>query len=283
MPLISRLNERRWVLGAAGIASVLALGVGTWAFAQSQSSLSSNDETVPTSSVLERQAVAGTDTPGKAIAAVVAGLDSSLLANVTVVKDTAPFGLHFELSGVTAINGGDLASVWQADLAQGAIAEHLVGTQSNLADVVGAPTLTFTGKNGTNSIPVGGAGDISPSQAFGTAGITDQEATKQIEVSLGEFGLTAVQVRIWHPLDRAAYVVASVPNAKALNGQFDALRQRLLGDPIAFEGLYLEVDLADGTPLVRASTAYRSGAGRLWIAPGMDDVVGAMHGSVPQG
>ena len=83
-------------------------------------------------------------------------------------------------------------------------------------------------------------------------------------------------------MDPAVYVVATIGDLKDIDGRFDEIRATLLGDPARYEGLYLEIDSADGTPIARNATAYRSGTGRLWIAPGYDDIVGAAHGGTPR-
>ncbi len=194
-------------------------------------------------------------------------------------------GLWFyaTVEGATDADGGALPSIWEADLAQGAIADRLAGGNSNVADVVVGSTIQFDPGDGRIVPVTGGAGDVRAGQSFGPQpGESDESIKASIKKTLSAFGLNPAEIKILHPLDPAVYIVATVPDPADIDGSFDEIRTALLGDPVRYEGLYLEIDLANGTPIVRNATAFRSGAGRLWITPGYDGVVGSAHGSTPR-
>jgi hypothetical protein len=186
-----------------------------------------------------------------------------------VVKSKASYG------------GAAVSAQWEADLAQGAVADRIaVDGATDLADVIAGSSVTLELPDGTTEDLGGGAGDIRPGQLFADQDMNlgDADISQRVRGILDKFGLAAVEIRVLRPLGPAVYVVASADKASDLDGSYDAIRAAILDDPVRYEGLYLEVDLPDGTPIVRGAQALRSGAGTLWIAPGLDDAVGANHG-----
>ncbi|MFT3873323.1 MAG: hypothetical protein QM714_11875 [Nocardioides sp.] len=240
----------------------------------------------PTSYTAATQDVPQSASIQDAIDSTVANLDADVLTSV--LPGDAPDPDHWQgtwlymtVRGAQDRDGATLASAWQADLAQGAIAERVAGDKQNLADVIAGSVIEFVADDGSHVAVQGGAGDIVPGQFFDADGQSDSALVADIERVLTEYGLVAERVRILHPLDSAAYVKAKVTRPDQFTGRFDALRTSILGSPPILEGLYLEIDLGDGAPLVRSSVALRSGAGRLWVAPGYEDMVSAAHGAIP--
>ena len=223
--------------------------------------------------------------PDDAVAATLAGLDSDAFKEAHV--GAAPPSQQRKGNWFYAtINGGSSpvpVNLWEAHLAQGAVADRLAGDASNLADVIVGSSVTATSGATADGFDMG-AGDIAPGQAFGSADQSDQEIIAEVTRNLVAMGLEPQEVRVLRPLDPAIFVRASVTDPEHFPAGFDALRNAVVGDPVRYEGVYLEVDSAQTGPLVINSVAYRSGAGRLWIAPGYDAIVGANHGgpALPQ-
>lgn len=95
---------------------------------------------------------------------------------------------------------------------------------------------------------------------------------------MASFGFSADDVQVLHPLGPAVSIVATVNNPKSEQPDINDVLNALQGPDGNYEGIYLELRLPDGVPVLRQTTAYRTGAGRLSFAPGYDDVFGASHG-----
>lgn len=174
-----------------------------------------------------------------------------------------------------------LSSAWEADLAQGDVAERIAHGAPNLGDVVVGSTLQFETAAGTLIPLTGGAGDVHSSQSFGDGSDeSDAAITASVKETANRFGLQTAEVRVLRPLQPAVYVVATVESPGQIDGRFGEIWNALLGDPYRYEGLYLEIDVADGTPIVRQGAAFRTGSGRLWVESKYEDLVGVMHGGL---
>lgn len=221
--------------------------------------------------------------PQTAIDETLDGLDREVFLDAHIGAAPSPDdrqGMWFyaTVKGVTDADGGYLPSVWQADLAQGAIADRLAQDETNLANVVVGSTMQFSGADGTTEAGLGGAGDIRAGQSF-AADPSESDASIEASISktLDSYGLSLAKIEVFHPLDTAVSVVATAPNLGVIDGKFDEIRAALLADPVRYEGIYFEIDV-DGQPIVRASSSFRNGAGRLWLPPKYDNIVGAAHG-----
>ena len=237
----------------------------------------------PTSFAAATTPVEQAATSDQAIADTLAGLDRSLFESVSVGTSPTPYDRQGSWFYVDIAPGDDASvstqvGLWEADLAQGAVADRMAAGEPNLANVLVGSSLQQTSGDG-KLLPVrGGAGDIEAGQSFAASGEQDSEIVKNVTEVATKYGLENIHVRILHALDPAVLVTAEVKNPEVLGGKFDALRSDILGNPIRYEGLYLRIDTPTLHPLVIGSTAYRSGAGRLSIASGYDDLVGAAHG-----
>lgn len=221
-----------------------------------------------------------------ALQATLAGLDREVFKDIHIgdspsEDDWQGHWLYATLEGQTNADGGALPSAWEADLAQGDVAERIAQGASNLADVVVGSTLQFETAEGTLIPLTGGAGDIRSSQSFSAwSDESDAAITASVTETLSRFGLQTAEVRVLRPLQPALYVVATVDDPAQIDGRFGEIWNALLGDPYCCEGLYLEIDTADGVPIVRQGAAFRTGSGRLWIAPEYDELVGGVHGGL---
>jgi hypothetical protein len=223
-----------------------------------------------------------------AIDRAVGGLDSASFVDYHLsgdppheYPDSSGQWWYATVSGPSALDGAALKMDWEAALAQGSIAEQISGDEvCDLAHVIRGSSVKLELPDGSTRFLGGGAGDISPDQLFAdqASNSTDEEIVQQVEDALGRYPLTTDGVDVLHPLGAAVAVVATVEQANDIKGQYEAIRSSVLGDPLRFEGLYLEIDTPDGEPLVRSGTSYRSGAGMVWFAPGMDEVLGIAHG-----
>jgi hypothetical protein len=169
---------------------------------------------------------------------------------------------------------------WEADLAQGAVADRIAGTTPNLKDVVIGSELQLIHPDGTAEDMGGGAGDISAGQVFAaqSSGETDEAIQTAVAGVARSFGLDATEIKVLRPLGPAVSVVVRTPARDTLDGKFTELWAALAGEPSQYEGLCLEIDGPDGSPLVRQAAAFRTGSGELWFADGIDDEYGIPHG-----
>lgn len=264
---------------------LFALGAGA-VWAHSSLTGDGSQDVTPTAYTSEKASVPQATSAAEAIEATLSGLDREDFLDVHLGEapsSDARQGSWFY--AIIAAQGESTIPVsrglWEADLAQGATADRLAGGEPNLANVIVGSTI-LSGSADQTEVVGGGVGDVEASQAFASRAQSDAEIIEDVNRALAKYNLTPTEVQVLHPLDPAVAVRATVADADNLGGDFDSIRAWVLGDPVRYEGLYLEIDSPNGGPLVVNSVAFRSGAGRLWIAPGYDDVVGANHGGHPE-
>lgn len=280
-PTDSRRAARLLVMAAV----VLGVAGGTawtaWSSTSGSEEISRSTKS-PTGVVETRGEVGQADSAADAVKTTTAGLDQGVFEDVYVgtspnTWDRQGPWFHARLTpeeGSPAIPVG----LWEADLAQGAIAERLANGEPNLANVIVGSTISADRAADVSEPEWGGSGDVQAGQAFSARSRADSELIKSALETLERFPLANTQVRVLHALDPALMVTADVKTPKDIDGIVSAIREGLLGNPSAFEGLYLRIDAPDVGPLVISSVAYRSGVGRLWIAPGFDEFVDIPHG-----
>jgi hypothetical protein len=221
--------------------------------------------------------------PGAAISRALAGVDRAtvLKVRIAVRPSQADSGqrnwLYVRVLARSLSYGGSLYSLWQADLVQGSTAEQMGSSTGNLADVFAGIEHVISFPNGSTVNDAGGAGDVVTSQLFHSF-TSDALATAAANDTLRDFGLIPDQIRIFHPLQAALYVVAKVPTLSKIAGKLEILRQRLLGNPFRYEGIYLQLNDDHGVPIAREAADYRVGAGRLWVRHGLGVWLGTAHG-----
>jgi hypothetical protein len=190
---------------------------------------------------------------------------------------SGPLWTYATVAGSQGASTDDVSGIWEASLAQGAIAERCSLGVRGLERVMGGSSTRFaTGKNRDDWGGQGTAraGEVFPAEASGepdAAIITDAERV------LKEFGLTPRTVRVLRPLGPALLVTASTGDVASVQGRMGDLEDALDGGPgrPEFEGLYLAVDGPRG-PLFRGQGTWRTGSGGQWFAEGFDS--GIPHG-----
>ncbi len=175
-------------------------------------------------------------------------------------------------------DGLDIEPLWEADLAEGVVAEQSA-TSSNLRDAVAGSTFIAVLPDGKSLGRIGGGmGDVARGQVFDHQ--PDAVIRASIERQLARHGLKPLSIEILHPLDAAVAVVARADDGSddQLAEQFTELADDLFGSPPRYEGWYLELDTANGDPIARVSASFRTGSGRTWINPRFEGLVKIVHG-----
>jgi hypothetical protein len=163
-------------------------------------------------------------------------------------------------------DGLDIQPLWEADLIQGATAEAS-GTSTDLYDSFGGSTFDGRLPNGTVIPDIsGGQGDVAKGQVFADASASDSAIITGIDSVLQQYGLSPIAVNVLRPLGAAPSIVASTSDPSTTVAHFGQLVNSLIGRTPRFEGYYVELRDASGNALVRASAAFRTGAGRFWVA-----------------
>lgn len=215
--------------------------------------------------------------PAAALSQVLAssGTDAIVTARVgappsDVAKTTPWFYATVKAQGTAS--GLDVEPLWQADLVQGAVAE-LAGASDDLADDIGGSTLTLALPDGSSvDEGVGGMGDIARGQVFGRT--PPGQVKAEVARAVRNAGLTPLTVRVMTPLGPAPLVIAEANDPARAAANYVATVRAVFGDPPQYEGYYLELRDTSGTAFIRGSAAFRTGAGRFWVAPQYQQIVG---------
>ena len=210
--------------------------------------------------------------PEDAITQTLAGLSKVILsAKVGPQPNDGSFPngvwLHIEV-----VSENQMEGQWEAILLAGAVADRTAG-KGFLASVIKGCIVDYVPSDGseptgqpTNELDVAG-------ERFQPPG--DDNKIKRVTAdTLGRFGAQPVNIEVLHPLDAALKVVATIPTPEAMNGRLAQLQTALIGTPIQYEGVYLEVRLPDGTPIAKLWTTYRDVVGAQWVRPDLEDVLG---------
>ncbi|HTZ05541.1 MAG TPA: hypothetical protein VMB53_07275 [Gaiellaceae bacterium] len=178
---------------------------------------------------------------------------------------------------VPSMSGGaDIRPFWRADLLEGAIAE-LSSRTSDLRDAVLGSTFSAELPDGTLvSDATGGMGDVSSGQVFASGTESDAFIRSQLVATLTAYGVTPVDIQIVHVIGASPAVVVRTADISATAPRVGQLIDDLFGTTPKFEGYYLELQGPNGTPFVRVSASFRTGAGRLWIDPSWDGQIGGL-------
>lgn len=172
-----------------------------------------------------------------------------------------------------------IPEVWNAELAVGAAAQLSATTETSYGEVVSSAIVTGPNDGGVETSLDLGTGPVALNQAFDSP--SDADLAAHAHEVAKQFGLTVSAVQILHPLDSALDVTFTVPDDAKIDWTVDQLSDALVGATPDVEGVFIQLNNAEGTPLLQASSAYRTGAGGLWFAPGQDGRFGATHGGMP--
>ena len=281
---MSRKVANRWVIVGAGAFVLAGVGsAGAWAISSGNDS--SAMQYAPGLGSLPQAA-----NQGAAIAQTVRGLDASIIGDIRLgpppsKKYPDALWMYATVHGQDHGRGDYLPAMWEADLAQGAIADRLANGQGDLAQVIVGSTVSLDTGDPSNLEDLGGgAGDVAAGQVFAAqaAGESDGQIIDDVSAALAADGLTVQKVRVLHPLGPAVYIRATTQDVASIKGDFNSLLSSVQGNG-RFEGVYLEIDGGDGTPIMKSADAYRAGAGAVWFAPGIDEVLNIGHGGHPTG
>lgn len=169
-------------------------------------------------------------------------------------------------------DGLDIEPMWEADLLEGAVAER-AGTSMNVRDDFGGATINAVLPNGEFIEDAsGGLGDVAADQRFSSE--SNEAVRSSIIAALVEAGLVPESVKVLRPMGPAPAVVARTADVDKTAAAFKQLTQTLFGSPPRYEGYYIELRDAHGNAFVRNSASFRTGAGRVWVAPAWKDRVG---------
>lgn len=172
------------------------------------------------------------------------------------------FHAVIDVPGTTA--GEDVAPLWVADLIQGAVAER-VGASSDLRDDFGGSSFDVRLPDG-KLIPDygGGMGDITRGQEFSNS--SDATIASNIDAAAAKYGLRVQSLNIYRADTAAPAVVTSTDNPASAAANLSNIEAAMFGDPPTYEGYYIEIR-SGAEAIVRASAAFRTGAGRFWVKP----------------
>ena len=174
-------------------------------------------------------------------------------------------------------DGSQFEAGWEVALLVGSVAEQ-ISTTDDLRDDLHGADVTYVHPDGTTDVQDVGMGNISARQAFTAMSWTDDMVRETIAGTLAAHGLVARSIDVLHAIGPAPKVVIAVKSSAELQGQLGQIESELDGHGVTYPGLYLEVDLIDGTPIARLLTSFRNGEGGEWVASGYDDLGAPPHG-----
>lgn len=217
-----------------------------------------------------------------AIAEVLPSVSQSMINTVTLGANPpgrriGPW-LYFSINCDVQENGGCLHSLWEADVVQGAVAELMRSSQSNLANVITGSTTIASLADG-QSVDFGGdQGDVAAGQQFTAAQNSDATVEQAISGVCAANDVSVLSEQILHPLGDALDLQLQFSSSALNNGvtirQIETEIEKKVG---TFEAIYVEAALADGTTVARAAKDLRSGIGRQWADPAYAYLTGYPH------
>jgi hypothetical protein len=192
-------------------------------------------------------------------------------------------GLVVHVSGDGREPAARARLMWLAAVAGGAVADLMRTDEQVINEIIDRLSVVERLPSGRVEDLGGGVGAVAAGQVFEAqvSEADDASITDRVVGTLQDFGLSATSVEVFHPLGPVVSVVAVLPEDASVDWTLDELREAIMGDPRAYEGLCVEIDSSTGSPLILGSVAYRTGEGGLWFADGQDEVFGAAHGGPP--
>ncbi|MGZ4792485.1 MAG: hypothetical protein ACXWBO_11505 [Ilumatobacteraceae bacterium] len=167
---------------------------------------------------------------------------------------------------------------WEAVTIVGEAAE-LAATSPSLGDAIEGWAIyleTPDCRNVSGSATAIGSG--AAGQVFAASGgESDVDLVKGV---LQNYGVTPVSVEILDVVSPVLVVTASLADPTAMNGNFTTMSMELEGTPPRFASMYLRLQNTAGADLAISGGSARISSGGVWFQPGMDDVLGIVHGCV---
>ena len=271
------LKRSRWLVIALAVSAGALIAVPALSGAFGNSSVTSTKIQPISYTPLTRQALQAR-TPESALTQAVGNVGTTKIASARIGRpppgSTAggrPW-LYATVRVPKMSDGLDIEPMWEADLLEGAVVEES-GTSQNVTGDFGGATFDAILPDGTKVTDAsGGLGDVVRGQQFSNA--SDATTRAAIDAALKSAGLTPIRIDVFHPLDTAVAVIASTSNGQKSATSYTQIATSLFGNPPKYEGYYFEIRNDAGAAFVRASASFRTGAGRLWVAPGFAGALG---------
>jgi hypothetical protein len=223
--------------------------------------------------------------PQAALARVLAGggLDAVITASLgppaTGASSPGPSLVTIVRGGSSVGDGSDDLGRWEADLLAGAVSD-LSGSGPSITDNLSGASVSERLANGSvvTGVPcAGGFGNVASRQEF--ADDPPDLIRANVQAVANRYGLVVESVQVMHALTAAPAVVVRAPDTSVLARSAD-VATAMFGLPPRYEGYSLEWDDGDGTPVLRQTASFRTGAGGTWAQPGYAGPLGVIHGGV---
>jgi len=265
------------VTDTAAIVDAVATSVAIATVDQTTTSATGFESTAPQTSI-DRRLPALPRSSSDALAATLAGLPDTLTATLGSTPDNVPYSkgewLHVQMEVADNSPVQQVLGTWQAAVLLGAVADR-TATNEQIASVIKGMDIAFVQPDGAiNSGLQPTNPDIVAGQSFGPVP-DDHTVRADVTALLAGYGLEAVSIEIQHPLDAALKVIATAPSADAVAGRLSELHAELLGTPYRYEGVYLELRLANTESVAAVATAVRTGQTSQWVRPDLAGLIGA--------
>lgn len=218
--------------------------------------------------------------PVTAISSALAGLTPGVISSATyTTRSPGPAlgpRLAVTVDSTGSADGSEFEAGWEVALLVGSVAEQ-ISTTDVLSDDLHGADVTYVHPDGSTDMEGVGIGHVSARQVFSAMSWSDDTVRQTIAITLARHGLVAKSIDVLHAIGPAPKVVIAVASSADLNGQLGQIESELDGGGATYPGLYLEIDLTDGTPIARLLASFRNGEGGEWVAPGHDDLGAPPH------
>ena len=270
-----RLSKRSTIL----ILALCVTAAGAAALGSHSTGAAPDNRIAYTSLLGHRPAISRTASPAEIVSAVHAryggrGVVSASIGRRPSTNSRPGIWLHFQ-TAVGAVDQAAIRPQWEADLIEGAVADALAATDG---EHVAGSTIDWLLPDGRVLPNMGGGmGDVVPGQMFSDLAAGAIKLT--LKQRLAQAGLEPTSIEVLHADQPAPAVVATTNDPRSAARAAASTIRLLFGqDPPIFEGYYFEVRDRSGAPVFIQSAAFRSGAGRLWVRPSVEDVSTLNHG-----
>jgi hypothetical protein len=282
IPRISHLVVAGVLLGAgAGVAGIAA-AEGGWGSADPPPSASTETDK-PLQFSVKLQATGPGLSSEEAVQRTLEALGDASIASAQVIPAPADSGdtgrwLSIDLA---ADQPSNTKEEWLAQLVRGAVDDQMRTDEVTTNDVLSGAQLVTHPKSGDGETEPLGHGGVYAGQVFGSP--TDEALREQVESTARTYGMNVISLDVLHPLESALVVRLTIPDGPPDGWNAESLENAIVGASSPdfnpnVEGAYIELDSANGEPLLTESYAYRVAEGGLWVAPGQDDRFGINHG-----
>lgn len=168
---------------------------------------------------------------------------------------------------ISALGSPAVRPVWEANLVIAALRDQIHASAA-VPDVIGSQISGELPDGRLLPNIGGGIGSVEFGQAFSSA--SPVEATRDIRRNAAQLNLRIDSIDIVTPLQVAPAVVATTRDVEGLIRNPDAVINALFGGLATYEGEYLEVRDAAGSPVFIQASAFRTGVGQRWYRADLD-------------